>query len=105
MNTNQSNDSFQSVRVSCSKAKMRLFLLASLPCLIGSAWAQSLSVGLSMSDALVKIKGTLIVSPAPPFNPGITPVNPGPVNPGIMPSAPVGKPANPGAVLPAPPVK
>ena len=39
MNTNKSNLSFQSVRVFCSKAKTRLFLLASLPCLIGSVWA------------------------------------------------------------------
>ena len=58
MNTNQSNVSFQSVRVFCSKAKTRLLRLAFLLCLSGSAWAQSLPFDLTMPDVLMLFKGS-----------------------------------------------
>ena len=62
MNTNQSNVSFQSVRVSCSKAKTRLLILAFLLCLSGSAWAQPLPFDLTMPDFLMLFKGSLVAA-------------------------------------------
>lgn len=71
MNTNQSNISFQSVRVYCSKAKTRLLSLAFLLCLSGSAWAQPLPFDLTMPDVLMRLfKGV------PAANPGPTPLGP-----------------------------
>ena len=58
MNTNQSNDSFQSLRVSCSKAKTRLLSLAFLLCLSGSAWAHPLPFDLALPDILL-FKGSI----------------------------------------------
>ena len=56
MNTNQSNVSFQSIRVFCSKAKTRLLLLAFLLCLIGSAWADSPPIG------VLRFRGSLVTA-------------------------------------------
>ena len=54
MKTNQSNVSFQSLRVSCSRAKTRLLLAASLVCLIGSTGARTLPEGvISFTGSLV----------------------------------------------------
>ena len=99
MNTNQSNVSFQSIRVFCSKAKTRLFLLASLPCLIGSAWAGSPSVELPLPGALMKyFKGSLVPTPdSTPFGSPIMPLTPVPLTPAAK-SGPT-----PGIVLPTPP--
>ena len=63
MNTNQSNVSFQSIRVSCSKAKTRLLSLAFLLCLSGSAWAQPLPFDLTMPDFQMLFKRSLVASP------------------------------------------
>jgi hypothetical protein len=62
MNTNQSNVSFLSVRVFCSKAKTRLLLLAFLLCLNSSAWAQSLPFNLTMPDVLMLFRGRLVAA-------------------------------------------
>ena len=96
MNTNQSNDSFQSVRVFCSKAKTRLLSLAFLLCLSGSAWAQPLPFDLTMPDVLmlftsrsVEAPGSRprrmppILAPIPAARPRPTPLGPPIVNPGI----------------------
>ena len=71
MKTNHSNISVQSDRVFCSRAKMRLFLLASLPCLIGSVWAGSLPFDLTMPNVLMLLNGSAAVA-----QPGPTPVGP-----------------------------
>ncbi len=53
MNTNQSNVSFQSLRVYCSKAKTRMLLGALLLSLVGPAWAESLPRG------VIRFRGSL----------------------------------------------
>jgi hypothetical protein len=72
MKTNQSNDSFQSVRVSCSKAKTRLLSLALLLCLSGSAWAQPLPFDLTLPDVIGLFRGSPVAHPGPtPLGPPI----------------------------------
>lgn len=92
MNTNQLNLSFPSVRVFCSKAKTRLFLLAFLLCLIGSAGAQALPVDLIMPDVLTLFKGSLVAAEnhrdSAPSNIPLTPARPGPTPMGTPISSP-----------------
>ena len=74
---------------SSPKTKTRLFLLVFLPCLIGSAWAGSLPVDLTMSDALMEnFKGSLIWTPdSTPFGPRVMPLAPA-AKPGPTPLGP-----------------
>ena len=84
MNTNQSNDSFPSIRVFCSKAKMRGLSLAFLLCLSGSAWAGSLPFDLIVPDVIGLFRGSPVDAPGsrprrmPPIMPPIPAPNPGP---------------------------